>query len=155
MQYLTLTLIAVLAACSMTTRADEERKVFEKYGIENPQSKNFLRGMAALRASCTQSDSTSIQTCRTYTDQTRSLPNMERFLTNALYSPDTLIGTERSAFNNITLLGAAYREYIEAKQSAADSDRLWNSMAAGAAFGTLLSRPTAQPNCQVYNAHTS
>jgi hypothetical protein len=147
MSCIKLTLFLVLLGCSMTTGADEERKLFEKLGITNPQSRNFVRGMAALRASCTQSDSTSIQTCQTYTEQTRSLIDIERFLTNALYNPDTLTGTGRSTFNNIIILGAAYREYIEAKQTQAANERFWNSAAAGAAFGALFSRPSSQTNC--------
>ena len=151
---MTLVLFVLAVSCSTTTRADGERAAFEKLGVTHPQSKNFVRGMAALRASCTQSDSTSIQACQVYTDQTRSLPDMDRFLKAALFDPDTLTGTDRSAFDRITLLGAAYREYIQAKQASGTSDRFWNSLAAGAAVGTLFSAPASQPNCHVYNAHT-
>lgn len=151
MKYIALVLLALAGGCSSNT-VDAEKRAFDKLGVTNPESKNFVRGMGALRASCSQSDSTSIQTCQFYKEQTRSIVDMEQFLMTALYDPDSLSGGERSAFNNITLIGAAYREYVQAKQANADSERFWNSLAAGAALGTLFSRPTPPFNCQIYGS---
>jgi hypothetical protein len=50
------------------------------FGITRQESKNFVRGMAALRAACKQSDSTSIQVRQTYNDQLKSIPDIEKFL---------------------------------------------------------------------------
>lgn len=147
-------LTLLLVGCSITTSADEERKFFEKLNITDPRSKNFAKGLAALHASCSQTDSTSIQTCQFYTEQTRALADPNQFVATAFYKQETLSGTERTTFNNITLIGAAYREYVEAKQSQTANEHFWNSAAAGAAFGALFSRPTPPPSCHVYNAHT-
>jgi hypothetical protein len=152
MKYIALALITLVIGCSTTT-VDVDQKLNE-LGITRTESKNFLKAVAALDAACKQSDSTSIQACQLYNKQSRSIPDMDRFVKTSLFAPDSLNGGERSAFDNITLVGAAYREYIQAKQGNADSERFWNSLAAGAAIGTLFSRPTPQANCQVINAHT-
>jgi hypothetical protein len=152
MRYVAFLLFASLVSCSTSTLDVEKR--FAELGITRPESKNFIRGMAALEASCKVSDSTSIQACQFYANQKRPIGDMEQFLKASLFNPDSLVGTDRSAFDNITLIGAAYREYIEANQSSADRERLWNSFIAGAAFGTLFSRPTPPPqvNCQMYGS---
>lgn len=152
MRYIRLLLFVSLVGCS-TSAVDIERK-FAELGITRPESKNFIKGMAALEASCKESDSTSIQACQFYANQKRSIVDMEQFIKASLFNPDSLTGTDRSAFDNITLIGAAYREYIEAKQANADSDRLWKAFVTGAAVGTLFSRPAPAPqlNCQVYGS---
>jgi hypothetical protein len=150
MGYLALVLIGLAIGC---TSVNVDQKLNE-LGITRTESKNFLKAVVALDAACKQSDSTSIQACQFYNDQSRSIPNVEQFLKTSLFAPDALNSAERPVFNNITLIGAVYREYVEAKQAKADSDRFWNSAAAGAAFGSLFSRP-AQPNCQILNPHTA
>jgi hypothetical protein len=152
MKYIAWALVVLAIGCSTV---DVDKKLNE-LGITRTESKNFLKAVVALDAACKQSDSTSIQACQFYNEQSRSIPDMERFVKTSVFTPDSLNGGERSVFNNITLVGAAYREYIQAKQANADSERFWNSLAAGAAVGTLFSRPTPPPqaNCQVYNAHT-
>jgi hypothetical protein len=156
MKWIALGFVAFVVGCSSNT-VDAEKRVFEKLGVTNPESKNFVRGMGALHASCSQSDSTSIQACQFYKEQVRYIVDMEQFLKTSFHNPDSLTGTDRTVFNNITLIGATYREYVQAKQDQADSERLWNSFAAGAAIGTLFSRPapSPQPNCYVHDAHTS
>jgi hypothetical protein len=152
MRYVAFLLFVSLIGCS-TSSVDVEKR-FAELGITRPESKNFIRGMAALEASCKQLDATSIQACQFYTNQKRSISDMDQFLKASLFNPDSLAGTDRSVFDNVTLIGAAYREYIEAKQSNADRERVWNSFVAGAAFGTLFSRPSSPQNCPVYNANT-
>jgi hypothetical protein len=154
MKYIALTLVAFLIGCSSAAIEMDQR--LNEMGITRPESKNFIKAVVALDAACKQPDSTSIQACQFFNQQWRSLLDTDRFLKTSLLNPDLLTGTDRSVFDNVTLIGAAYREYIEAKQANADSQRLWNSFAAGAAAGTLFSRPTPPPqaNCQVLNAHT-
>ena len=110
--------------------------------------------VSALTAACKESDLTSVQACQIYMAQNKSIPDMERFAKNAFWNPDSLTSSERTIFDNITLVGAAYRQYIEAKRSDEDRQRLWNSFAAGAAVGTLFSLPTPPPqlNCTLYGS---
>jgi hypothetical protein len=150
MKYIALTLISLAIGCSTV---DLDQKLNE-LGITRPESQNFLRGFADLVASCKQSDSTSIQACQFFNEQTTYISDRDRFFKTSLFTPDSLTGVERSVFNNITLVGAAYREYIEARQANIESQRFWNSFAAGAAVGTLFSPPTTPPpvNCQLYGS---
>jgi hypothetical protein len=150
MKYIALSLIVLAIGCSTV---DIDQKLNE-VGITRPESQNFLKGLGALDASCKQSDSTSIQVCQFFKEQTGYISDMGRFFKTSLSTPDSLTGVERSVFNNITLVGAAYREYMEARQANIDSQRFWNSFAAGAAVGTLFSPPTTPPpvNCQIYGS---
>jgi hypothetical protein len=155
MKRIALILLVLVTGCSTST-VDVDQKLNE-LGITRTESKNFLRAVAALDAACKQSDSTSIQACQFYRQQHKYIPDQERFTKTALFAPDSLTDSERPVFDNITLVGAAYREYLQAKQADADRERLLNAMALGAAFGTLFSPPASspQPNCTVINAHTS
>lgn len=150
MKYIAFTLLALAVGCS----AFDPDKELAKIGITRPESRNFFMAVSALTAACKESDLTSVQACKIYMAQNKSIPDMERFAKNAFWNPDSLTSSERTIFDNITLVGAAYRQYIEAKRSDEDRQRLWNSFAAGAAVGTLFSRPTPPPqlNCTLYGS---
>ena len=153
MKYIRFAVLAVLIGCS-TAIVDVDKKL-EELGVTSTESKNFAKPFGALRHACKESDSTSIQSCQLFKHYQKPISDTESFVNKGFFSPDSLNDIERRAFNDITVLGAVYREYIQARQAQADSDRFWNAAAAaGAAFGTLFSRPSTPPNCHIYNAHT-
>ena len=151
-KYIALTLLAVVIGCSTV---DEDKKLNE-IGITRPESKNFLKAVIALDASCKRSDSNSIEACQFFKQQSKSVLDMDQFVKTSLSNPDLLTDADRSIFDNITLTGASYRDYIQGKRGNADGERFWNWLAAGAGIGTLFSRPTPPPqtNCQAINANT-
>jgi hypothetical protein len=139
MRYFNAALLALAIGCSTTTVTSDEE--FHELGITSTESKNFFKGLSALLFSCKQSDSMSIQACQFFKDQTKSVADQTHFFAAAFYKPDSLSEPDRAVFYKISLIGAAYREYVQSKRAQTDSERFWNSFAAGAAVGTLLSRP--------------
>jgi len=95
MKYIALALMALLTGCS--TNAVDVDKRLNEIGITRPESKNFLKAVVALEASCKQSDSTSIQACQFCNQQSRSILDTERFVKTSLFNPDSLTGAEATS----------------------------------------------------------